>query len=120
MSRWALLAAAVLSEVAASLSLKAALGAPAFYLVVAVGYVAAFTLLFAVLRRGMPLGVAYGVWGACGVALTAVLSALLFREPFTVVMGIGMVLVIGGVLLVELGSHPHGDAGDDTAPEVTA
>ena len=53
----------------------------------------------------MPVGVAYGIWSASGVALTAVLAALVFRDPLTVRIGLGIAAVIGGVLLVELGSH---------------
>lgn len=105
MKRWLLLAGAIGTEVTASLSLKAALDHPAWYLVTGVGYVAAFVLLAAVLRAGMALGVAYGVWGAAGVALTAALSAALYGEPLTVVMLAGIALIIAGVLTVELGSQ---------------
>lgn len=102
---WLLLAAAIGLEVSASLSLKAALDAPALYAVVVAGYVGSFACLAGVLRAGLPLGVAYGIWGATGVALTATLSTLLFGEPFTPLMGVGIVLIIGGVLLVEIGSQ---------------
>ena len=51
----------------------------------------------------MPLGVAYGVWAATGIVLTALLSRLLFREALTPVMIAGMGMIVGGVLLVELG-----------------
>ncbi len=106
MTRWWLLAGAIASEVTATLSLKAALDTPAFYVVVAVGYGAAFTLLALVLRQGMALGVAYGIWAALGVALTAVLAAVVFDESLGVVTGAGIALVIAGVLAVELGT-PH-------------
>jgi small multidrug resistance pump len=102
---WLLLLAAVVSEVTASLSLKAALDEPALYAVVAVGYVSAFALLAVVLARGMALGVAYGVWGALGVASTALLSAAVFDEPLTPVMGAGLALIVAGVLTIELGSQ---------------
>lgn len=105
MTRWLLLVAAAASEVTGSLSLKLALDRPALYVVVVVGYAASFWLLGQVLRRGVPLGVAYGIWAALGVAATAVLSAWLLGEPLTPVMGVGLVLVVLGVLLVELGSH---------------
>lgn len=105
MTAWFLLAAAITVEVTASLSLKAALDAPAFYVVVVAGYVASFVLLGLVLRAGMPLGVAYGIWGAVGVAATAVLAAVLFGEPLTPVMFGGLGLIIAGVLCVELGSQ---------------
>jgi len=104
---WLLLALAISSEVAATLSLKGSATAPALYVVVALGYLASFVLLALVLRRGMGLGVAYGIWGATGVALTAVLSAVIFGEALTAVMGVGLVCIIGGVLLIETGSHPE-------------
>jgi small multidrug resistance pump len=104
MTTWLLLAAAILSEVSATLSLKRALDQPAFYGVVVAGYVAAFVLLSLTLRHGLGIGVAYGIWAACGVALSAVGSKVFFDEPLTGLMLAGLVLIIGGVLLVELGS----------------
>ena len=79
MRTWALLGGANGSEVTGSLSLKAALDRPVLDRAV-VGYVASFVLLAQVLRAGMPLGVAYGIWGALGVVLTAVLGAAIFGE----------------------------------------
>lgn len=109
---WLLLMLAIVSEVAATLSLKAAVTTPGLYVVVVGGYLASFVFLTFVLKRGMGLGVAYGIWGAIGVALTAVLSAIIFGEAFTAVMGIGMVCIIAGVLLVEMGSHRVDDPSD--------
>jgi small multidrug resistance pump len=70
-----------------------------------VGYAASFLLLVKVLQSGMPLGVAYGIWSALGVAATALFSSLLFDEAFTLVMVGGLALIIGGVVLVEAGSR---------------
>lgn len=106
--KWVFLVGAIVLEVTASLSLKAAVEAPGFFVVVAVGYIGAFTCLAFALRQGMPLGVGYGIWGAAGVALTAILSTLVFGEPLTALMALGIVVVIGGVLLVELGSQAAG------------
>lgn len=89
----------------ASLSLKGALDRPALYPVVVVGYLASFALLALVLRRGMGLGVAYGIWGAVGVAATAIMSAVLFGESLNAVMAVGIALIVAGVLLVELGAQ---------------
>src|SRR5690554_7345190 len=102
---WLLLAGAILAEVSGSLSLKGALEDPLLYLVVVVGYVSAFVMLALVLRTGMALGVAYGIWGASGVALTAIGSLIIFDEPLTLLMGIGIVVIIAGVLCVELGAQ---------------
>lgn len=100
-----LLVGAILAEVTGSLSLKGALDLPALYALVVIAYVSAFTLLALVLRTGMPLGVAYGIWGASGVALTAILSLIVFGEPLSLIMALGIIVVIGGVLCVEFGSN---------------
>jgi len=102
---WALLTGAISTEVAATLSLRAFQDHPAWIGVVVPGYFASFVLLTLVLRAGMPIGVAYGIWGAAGTALTAALAAVVFDDPFTlpVIVGIGFIII--GVLLVEFGSH---------------
>jgi small multidrug resistance pump len=101
---WVLLAIAIVSEVGATISLKLATdGKKRFFVPVAIGYVVAFGLLAVALTLGLPIGVAYGIWAATGVALTAVLGRVLFREPLTRLMLCGIGLVIVGVLLVELG-----------------
>lgn len=103
---WVFLVAAIVCEVGATVSLRAAtFGRRSLYLVVAAGYLAAFALLVAVLDRGLGLGVTYGVWTAIGVALTAFASKVLYDEPLTAVMAGGIVLIMGGVVLIELGSH---------------
>lgn len=102
---WAFLAGAIVLEVAASLCLKAALDRPALLAVVGIGFVGAFACLSQVLRAGMGLGVAYGLWGAAGVALTALASNLVFGEELGALTLAGIAVVIAGVLLVELGSH---------------
>ena len=97
--KWILLAGAITSEVAASLSLKAALNDPAFFIIMVAGYIASFVFLAGVLRAGLALGVAYGIWAALGVILTVLLAAAIFGEPLTPMMLMGVSLVI------ELGSH---------------
>lgn len=101
------LAGAILSEVAGTMALRASHGFRDRRWIVAVlaGYVLAFTLLSLTLAHGMPLGVAYGIWAASGVALTAVLARVIFDEPLTPFMAAGMALIAAGVLIVELGAH---------------
>lgn len=99
------LAAAIVAEVCATLSLRqAARGSLRWYVPVVVGYVVAFTMLTLVLAEGIGLGAAYGIWAASGVALTAVASHRLFGEPFTRLMAVGVGAIVAGVLLIELGA----------------
>lgn len=101
---WVYLVGAILTEVAGTLSLRvAADGRRGWYAVVVGGYVASFVLLAAALEEGLGIGVAYGIWTALGVALTAVLSKTLFGEPLTRTMVVGMALVVAGVVLLEAG-----------------
>lgn len=102
---WIWLALAIVFEIAGTLSLKqAAHGPRRWYAAVGVGYGISYTFLALTLAAGMPLGVAYGIWSGVGVIIMAILGRLLFKEPLTWVMGLGIVLITGGVVLVELGS----------------
>lgn len=102
---WALLLGAIGTEVAGTLSLRASQDVRAWLAVVVIGYVASFVLLSRVLRAGMPVGVAYGIWGALGTAITAVAAAMLFGDPFTAPIIVGIGLIVAGVLLVQFGAH---------------
>ena len=110
---WPALGGAIISEVSATLALRQALNQPGFYVMVGIGYALAFILLSLTLKAGMPLGVAYGLWGALGVALTAVLSTLVFGEPITVLVALGIALIMAGVLLVEVGAQRAGTQDKD-------
>jgi small multidrug resistance pump len=80
---WLLLAAAILTEVTDLFLRVASTGKRRWYLPVGVGYFVAFTLLTLTLDQGMNLGVAYGLWAAAGVALTALASRVFFKETIT-------------------------------------
>ena len=110
---WPALGGAIISEVSATLALRQALNQPSFYVMVGIGYALAFILLSLTLKAGMPLGVAYGLWGALGVALTAVLSMLVFGEPITVLVALGIALIMAGLLLVEVGAQRAGTQNKD-------
>lgn len=105
---WLALLVAIVAEVGGTLSLRMASTGERpkrRWPVLVVGcYLVAFSALSLSLAQGMPLGVAYGIWTALGVAITAVLSRVLFREPLTPLMVAGIALIGLGVLLVELGA----------------
>lgn len=104
MTKWLYLIGAIVLEVGGTLSLRLSVDSAIWFLGVGVGYVGAFACLTLLLRAGAPIGLTYGVWAASGVALTAVLAAVLFGDPLTWLMGLGILIVIGGVLLVEIGA----------------
>jgi len=106
---WLTLAAAIVIEVFATLSLRASDGfrKKAWIAPVVVGYLVCFYLLWLSLSLGMPVGIAYGVWTACGVALVAVIARYLFSEPLTWVMMLGIALIIAGVITIEMAGAVH-------------
>lgn len=102
---WLYLGLAILLEVAGTLSLRLASdGEKRWFIAVAIGYLSSFIFLTLTLQEGLALGVAYGIWSATGVAAIAIASRVLFQEPLTRLMLTGIVLIVSGVLLVELGS----------------
>lgn len=105
MKKWMLLGGAIAAEVLGTMSLRATVDHAAWLPVVVIGYLAAFYLLGLTLRTGVPIGVVYGIWGASGVALTALLGAMLFAELLSVSAVAGITLIIIGVILVETGSR---------------
>lgn len=102
---WVFLAFAIVTEVTATLCLRASEGFSklGFTAVVVVGYVASFWCLAQSLQRGMSLGVAYGVWSGIGVATIAILGRVLFNDAVSPVTAAGIALIILGVLVVEFG-----------------
>ena len=100
------LALAIVGEVVATTFLKLTSGEKAVwwaYPIVGVGYIFAFTMLAQTLSKGVPLGIAYAIWAGVGVVLVAVISWLVFHETLTWMQLAGMVLVVAGVTLLELG-----------------
>ena len=101
---WAALTGAIIFEVLATIALRASDGLRKriWIVPVTIGYVASFALLWLTLRLGMHVGIAYGVWTACGVAVVAVAARALFGEPLTWLMGFGIALIVAGVLTIEM------------------
>jgi small multidrug resistance pump len=101
---WAALAGAIFLEVIGTIGLRASEGfrKRIWIIPVTLSYVSSFYLLWLTLGLGMHVGIAYGVWTACGVALVAVAARYLFSEPLTWLMGLGIALIVAGVLTIEM------------------
>ncbi|HLS78492.1 MAG TPA: multidrug efflux SMR transporter [Nocardia sp.] len=99
------LALAIAFEVTATVSLKLSEGFSRLgpSVVVVIGYCGAFYFLSQALKRGMAIGVAYGIWSAIGVAAIAIIGVLLLGEKLTMIQVGGIALVILGVMALELG-----------------
>ena len=105
--KFVVLGMAILSEVLGTVSLKLADGftRPLPSLLVVLGYGGAFVALAHVLKSGLPVGVAYAIWSAVGVALVAIIGAAFLGERLTLVQVLGVGLIIAGVTALELGAE---------------
>lgn len=106
MNPWVALVLAILSEVAATLSLKAAGGGslPAAVVVVS-GYLVSFALL-AVVLKSIEVGTAYAVWAGAGTALIAVIGMAVLGETASTLRLASLALVVVGVVGLNLsGAH---------------
>lgn len=102
------LAAAIVAEIIATLSLRAAArqGHLWQWAVVVIGYLAAFALLALALRT-LGVGTAYAIWAGAGTAGVALAGWLIFGERISLLGFLGIGMIIAGVVLLELGGTPQ-------------
>ncbi|MEV4245741.1 multidrug efflux SMR transporter [Streptosporangium canum] len=106
---WLILAGAIIAEVVATTALKLSEGFThkGWALVVVAGYAAAFVLLAQALKMQMEMGTAYAVWAGAGTAAIAAIGVLFLGESLTLAKVAGIVLIIGGVLVLNLAGGAH-------------
>ena len=97
--------AAITFEVVATSLLKSTEGFTRLWPTVATltGYVASFAALAWAVKNELPVGVAYAVWSGLGTAAIVAIGAVFLHEPISVQKIAGVLLVIGGVVVLNLG-----------------
>ncbi|SFK01354.1 MULTISPECIES: DMT family transporter [Streptomyces] len=103
-----MLACAILAEVLATTSMKYSDGFTRLWptLGTAAGYLVAFVLLAQTLRT-MSVGTAYAIWSGVGTAAIAVIGMVFIGEAVNAVRITGILLVIAGVVVLNLGGGGH-------------
>ncbi|MEV7679382.1 multidrug efflux SMR transporter [Streptomyces sp. NPDC088341] len=101
---YGLLAAAIAAEVAGTTAMKYSEGFTRLWpsLITVVGYLVAFALLAQTLKT-LSVGTAYAIWSGAGTAAIAVIGVLFMNESVNAARVAGIVLVIAGVLVLNLG-----------------
>ena len=97
------LSIAIIAEVVATSALKASaeftrLGPS---VIVVVGYGLAFYFLSLVLKT-IPVGIAYAIWAGVGVALIAVVGAVVYKQVPDLPAIIGLLLIVSGVAVINI------------------
>ncbi|MFI0236861.1 DMT family transporter [Streptomyces sp. NPDC016845] len=101
---YVLLAGAIAAEVAATTAMKYSEGFSRLWpsLITVTGYVIAFALLAQTLKT-VQIGTAYAIWAGAGTAVIAAIGMIFLGEGLSLAKVAGIVFVIGGVVLLNLG-----------------
>lgn len=97
------LGVAIICEIIATTCLKYSEGFTKVFpsILVVLGYGAAFYLL-SISLEVIPIGVAYAIWSGVGIILTAIIGLIIWHEQINWLNGLGFILIVGGVILVNL------------------
>ncbi|WP_326640095.1 SMR family transporter [Streptosporangium sp. NBC_01755] len=106
---WLILAGAIIAEIAATTALKLSDGFAhkGWATLVVAGYAAAFILLAQALKLQLEVGTAYAVWAGAGTAAIAAIGVLFLGETISLAKVAGIILIIGGVVVLNLTGSPH-------------
>ncbi|NGO68464.1 DMT family transporter [Streptomyces boncukensis] len=101
---YATLSGAILAEVLATTSMKYSDGFSRLWpsLATGLGYVVAFVLLAHTLKT-MSVGTAYAIWSGAGTAAIALIGMVFVGEAVSAARILGVLLVICGVIVLNLG-----------------
>lgn len=102
------LAGAILAEILATTAMKFSDGFSKLW--PSVGTVAGYLIAFALLSRtlkDMDMGTAYAIWAGAGTAVVAAIGMLFLGEAVTAARMGGVLLVIAGVVVLNLGGASH-------------
>ena len=70
-------------------------------------YAAAFYLL-SIVQQHIPLGIAYAIWSGVGIVLVAFVGWIAYRQHLDMPAVIGIGMILGGVLVINLFSKSAG------------
>lgn len=102
---WLLLGVSVVSELAGTIALKHSNGFTRLFPAMLAGscYVLAVWLMSIAMKQ-LEMGLTYAVWAASGIAVTAMIGMAVYGEPATAFRLVGLGMVVGGVVLLAIGS----------------
>lgn len=104
-----LLGLSIVTEVAGSTFLVKSIGftKPMPSTLAVILFIIAF-YLYSLAIKSIPLGIAYAIWAAVGVVLTAVVGFLVFKQNLDSIAMLGIALIISGVMVIQLFSNSTG------------
>jgi small multidrug resistance pump len=107
LAAWLLVAASVVAEVIGTVALKYSDGMSRLLPSGAAATCYGLAIwLMAVAMRQLDMGITYAVWAASGTAATALVGIAFFGEQVGLLKATGLVCVVSGVVMLNLGAEP--------------
>lgn len=103
MQQWIFLSIAIVSEVIATTSLKAAEGFTHVWpsCLVVVGYAIAFYFLSLTLKT-IPVGVVYAIWSGAGIAIITLVAWLIYGQTLNAPSIVGVLFIVVGIIVLNV------------------
>ena len=100
---WIYLLIAILTEVVGTTMMKVSQGLTRLMpsVLMFVMYAVSFVFMALALKK-IEVGTAYAIWSGLGTAMIATIGIVAFRESMSIPKLVGLVLIIGGVVLLNL------------------
>ncbi|WP_372339113.1 multidrug efflux SMR transporter [Cohnella sp. WQ 127256] len=99
---------AIASEIIGTTMLKLSEGF--IHIFPTIGVIFGFAISFYCLSlslKTIPLSLAYAIWSGVGTVITALIGIWVWDDPFSTVTVLGIVLIVGGVVLLNSSSKPE-------------
>lgn len=103
MNHWILLVIAIAAEICGTTLLKQSDGFSKLY--PTVGAMLAFGMAFylvSLVFRVLPVGIVYAIWSGVGIVATALIGWLIFGQKPDLAATLGMAMIVGGVVVINL------------------
>jgi small multidrug resistance pump len=102
---WLFLTLAIIFEAGGTTMMKLSDGGEKIVptILVAVFYIVCFGFLTLALKE-IPVSIAYTIWCGVGIMLAVLIGYLVFQEPLTVLKGVAVLMIIGGVAILSSGN----------------
>ncbi|WP_421132281.1 DMT family transporter [Alteromonas sp. A079] len=96
-----LLALAIVTEVTATLLLKASNGWEKWeYGSASIFFYSLSGIIFAAVLKNMGVGVAYAIWSGMGIALITAASVVFWKQTFDMYAIVGIMLIVSGTIII--------------------
>ncbi|MDO4697420.1 MAG: multidrug efflux SMR transporter [Pasteurellaceae bacterium] len=103
MNPWFLLLISIAAEICGTTALKYSDGfSKPLPTIISLSAFGLALFLMSIVYRSLPVGLVYAIWSGAGIVLTAIIAYFAFGQKPDLAGFIGMAMIVGGVLVINL------------------